>query len=178
LAVSTTYWPAFWPSPESVTLTLHTGASELELPVRPERPADAQLRAFGPVFVPENSGRTTLVAGTPDRKVYEWDVAREKLTIRSNVDSGRWRLDATGTEMAAVWSEVTEIFDHDPTTAKIAIRMSESYFRDQWDTRVESTLRLRLTRDHFLIAGAIKAYEHDKEIFAKNWRRKIGRHLV
>ena len=37
VAVSTSYWPIAWPSPEPVTLTLYAGASTLELPVRPPR---------------------------------------------------------------------------------------------------------------------------------------------
>ena len=38
VAVSTTYWPLIWPSPEPVTLTLATGKSALALPVRPPSP--------------------------------------------------------------------------------------------------------------------------------------------
>ena len=34
VAVSSSYWPIAWPSPEPVTLTLYAGASTLELPAR------------------------------------------------------------------------------------------------------------------------------------------------
>ena len=53
VAVSTTYWPLIVPSPEPVELTLHTGTSTLELPVRPAtggpklRPFDAPEEAAG-----------------------------------------------------------------------------------------------------------------------------------
>ncbi|WP_019170219.1 CocE/NonD family hydrolase [Pseudaminobacter salicylatoxidans] len=178
LAVSTTYWPAFWPSPEPVILTLHTEASEIELPVRPVSPADAELKPFGPHFVPETSGRTTVIAGQPESKVYEWDVAGEKLTIRSNGDSGRWKLNATGTEMSETWNEVTEILDNDPTSAKIEIRMVDTFSRDEWDVRVEAALRLSLTKDDFLVTGDIQAFDHDEQVFAKKWTRTVPRQLL
>ncbi|MDG2483024.1 MAG: CocE/NonD family hydrolase C-terminal non-catalytic domain-containing protein, partial [Alphaproteobacteria bacterium] len=47
VAVSTSYWPMIWPSPEPVALTLHTGTSTLDLPVRPLR-GGPKLRAFEP----------------------------------------------------------------------------------------------------------------------------------
>ena len=52
LAVSTQYWPMVWPSPEPVLLTVHGG--RLELPVRPPRTVDADLRDLGePTWGPE-----------------------------------------------------------------------------------------------------------------------------
>jgi predicted acyl esterase len=129
VAVSTTYWPAFWPSPEAATLTLHAG--ELSMPLRPPRPEDATLRPFGPKFVPETSNRTTLTAPLEGTSIREWDVAQEKLTIRNTAESGKWRLDATGTEMATSWSEVTEILDCDPTSARIEISKEQSYSRGE-----------------------------------------------
>ena len=176
VAVSTTYWPAFWPSPEAATLTLHAG--ELVLPSRPPRPEDATLRPFGPKFVPETSGRTTLTDAIEGSSVYAWDVAQEKLTIRNTADSGKWRLDATGTEMQAAWSEVTEILDQDPTSARIEIRKSQSYSRDKWDVRIEAALQLRLTGTEFLVEGGITALDHGKEIFRNSWDRRIPRKML
>ena len=47
LALSTSYWPWVWPSPEPVEVAVTCdGGSCLELPVRPPRPADAELEPF------------------------------------------------------------------------------------------------------------------------------------
>ena len=49
LALSTSYWPWLWPSPEPVALTVHTGgASTLELPVRTPHALDDALPPLGP----------------------------------------------------------------------------------------------------------------------------------
>ena len=45
VAVSPTYWPWAWPSPEPVMLTLYSG--RLDLPERPVRAEDAELPDFG-----------------------------------------------------------------------------------------------------------------------------------
>jgi putative CocE/NonD family hydrolase len=176
LSLSTAYWPAFWPSPEPVTLTVFSG--QLHLPRRPPRDLDRRLRPFGPGFVPQTSGKTTLVAASPPASTYEWDAVRRTLTIRNGVDSGRWRLDATGTEMTAAWSEVTEISDRDPSSARLDLMRSESFARDRWNVRVEAKLRLRLTRTDFLVGGEIRALEHDRDVFQRSWDRKIPRRLL
>lgn len=45
-AVSTSYWPMAWPSPEAVQLKIYTGKSMLFLPMRKARLEDTQIRPF------------------------------------------------------------------------------------------------------------------------------------
>lgn len=48
LSVSTSYWPLAWPPPKPVLLSVHTGQSGLELPVRPvAEPDELPPRPFG-----------------------------------------------------------------------------------------------------------------------------------
>ncbi|MFD1984357.1 CocE/NonD family hydrolase [Mesorhizobium newzealandense] len=179
IAISTTYWPAFWPSPEPVTLTVYAGRSELELPIRSARAEDAKLSPFGPAFVPEpTSGRTVLEEAPATTRTHEWDVAANKLTTRTVQGSGRYRIEATGTELSTTASEVTEIHDDDPTSAKVESQYVETMKRGDWDVSVQSQLRLTLTAENFLFMGQIKAFENDKEVFAKTWDRSIPRRLV
>ncbi|CDX52924.1 Peptidase S15 [Mesorhizobium plurifarium] len=179
VAVSTSHWPSYWPSPEPVTLTLYAGRSELELPVRPPRAEDGELRAFGVAFLPEpTSGRTVLQEASAPTKISEWDAASGKLTLRNNWDHGRYRIDAIGTELWSTENEVKEILDHDPTSAKIDAQYITGYKRDDWDCRVESRLRVSLTQENFLVVGQIEAFEHGAKAFTKTWNRTIPRRLV
>src|SRR6185295_3553708 len=73
VAVSSSYWPIFWPSPESVTLSLFTGASALALPVRRPRPEDARLQPLPPSEGATPLARTYLRPGESRRWV-EHDV--------------------------------------------------------------------------------------------------------
>ncbi|ATU95323.1 CocE/NonD family hydrolase [Phyllobacterium zundukense] len=179
VAVSTTYWPAFWPSPEPVTLTVYAGRSELELPVRPPRAEDGNLKPFGPAFVPApTSGRTVLQEAPAPTRVSEWDAATSKLTIRTAWDGGQYRIEAIGTEVGSITSEVVEILDQDPTSANVQTQYIETLKRGDWNVRVESSLRMSLTKDSFLLVGQLRALDHDAEIFTRTWNRTIPRMLV
>ena len=79
VAVSTSHWPLYWPSPEPVTLTLYAGRSEFESPVRPSSAGGRSLKPFGPAFVPKpTSGRTVLQKVPAPTRVFEWDAATGK----------------------------------------------------------------------------------------------------
>ncbi|MER8950012.1 CocE/NonD family hydrolase [Mesorhizobium sp. M0809] len=179
VAVSTSHWPLYWPSPEPVTLTLYAGLSEVELPVRPPRAEDRELKPFGPPFSPEpTSGRTVLEEAPEPTRVSEWDAATGKLSIRNAQSSGRARIDAIGTESWSTESEVKEILDHDPTSAKIEAQYITAFKRDEWNVRVESSVRVSVSKDDYLLVGQIKAFEHEAEVFTKTWNRTIPRMLV
>jgi uncharacterized protein len=174
LAISTTYWPLIWPSPEAVTLTVYTGQSELELPVRPPRPEDANLAPFGEqaYFAARGEFRSPSVpvtSSTPPSKRFEWDVSRRTLTIHSCPP------DAVETAEAI---ETTEIQDDDPTSARLEYRRNARFKRDDWDVTIEALIRLRLTREDFMLEGEIRAVEAGKEVFVRKWDRRIPRQLV
>ncbi|MGH8250569.1 MAG: CocE/NonD family hydrolase [Steroidobacteraceae bacterium] len=178
LAVSTTSWPMIWPSPEPVNLTLYTGASTLELPVRPRRAEDATLAPFGTAFVPENSGSTPLVEGDARTKQFEWDAGSGTLTIRTEQPYSRSRLNATGTEEYSSWREISQIRDSDPTSATLEHHRMHGYYRPGWDVRVETVLRMSVTQDALMLTGEFKAFDAGKQFFARKWERPIRRSLI
>ncbi len=178
VALSTTHWPLIWPSPEPATLTFYTGASTLDLPVRPPRSDDTRLVAFGPAFVPEHSGSTMLEPERKGAKTYEWDLASRTLTIRSEGPYRRSRINATETDTFGSWREVTTIRDDDPTSATLEFVRTQGFFRPGWDVRVETLLQLSLTKDAFNLVGEIKAFDDGRTFFSRRWERPISRKLV
>jgi putative CocE/NonD family hydrolase len=78
VSISTTYWPMIWPTPEPVTLTVHTGASFIDVPVRKPRrgeraPTFAPAEAAPPVKLvhldkPSNRREVTIDQRTGDTK--------------------------------------------------------------------------------------------------------------
>jgi hypothetical protein len=171
VALSTTYWPLIWPSPEAVTLSVHTGSSELELPVRPSRRENARLVPLdgNGDFAP--SGQLRLPAGADSSaerpsKVLEWDVREGKLTIRSRPPIGLGKGDV---------SETTEIHDDDPTSARLEYVRNAEY---NGAVRIETVLRLSLTQDNFLLTGEVNAFERGQPTFSRCWNRTIPRQWV
>jgi hypothetical protein len=180
VALSTTYWPMIWPSPEPVTLTVYTGHSFIELPDRPLRAEDAQLRKFGTAFAPYRdwSGATALVPGGSRSKSYEWDLATRTLTIHTESSYERRRLNATGTELSDSWREVSVISDDDPTGATLERTYTSGLYRPGWDTRIETMLRLTFTKDAFLLDGEVRTFDGGKPFWSRKWQKAIMRQLV
>ena len=94
IAVSSAYWPCIWPTPEPVTLTLHTGTSILDLPVRKPKPADATLPAFDD---PETGPDVPVTAVKPGhfRRAVERDSVTGETTTIFEVEGGLFGVDGT-----------------------------------------------------------------------------------
>src|SRR5690606_18586536 len=74
IALSTSYWPIAWPSPQPVILSVRTGNGALYLPVRPPAPEDERLRPFEPPSAAPASPHKTL-RELPLRRTIEIDLA-------------------------------------------------------------------------------------------------------
>jgi hypothetical protein len=147
LALSTTYWPLLWPSPETATLTIHAG--NLELPLRPARDTETQRRFENPQTAP------------PD-----------KITLMA---PGVKRIDRLGLELGTHGQSSWHIDDDDPTSAVAELLYTDTMARGDWRIRTETSLRLSCTRDDFLLQASLRACEGDKEICARSWNRPIPR---
>ena len=127
LAVSPTYWPLAWPSPEPVELTLAGGECRLELPARPPRVEDDTLPAFAAPLVPPGLGEVTVGGGPGDRR-YVRDLADDSVSWTYHyVDGGNVIL-PNGWE-SEEWNTVTyDVREGDPLSAAVRVRV-ESVLR-------------------------------------------------
>jgi hypothetical protein len=178
LALSTTYWPIAWPSPEVARVTVFTAGSRLSLPVRAPRPEeDAVLRPFPPAEAAPPEARTTLRPGRLER-TFGYDVATDTMTYTSLGDSGVQRIDAIGLELEEIARKVYKIRSDDPLSADNLIHWTMRRGRGDWRVRTETRTRMRVTRDHFLIDAELDAYEGERRVFSRNWHAAIPRDLV
>ena len=87
IAVSTSYWPIAWPSPEKLTLELVTGRSFLTLPKRAPQEHDTSLPAFAkPVSAP--SSKQTKLLHLPMQRKLAVDLATNELVYTLRSDGG------------------------------------------------------------------------------------------
>jgi uncharacterized protein len=177
LALSTTYWPIAWPSPEAATLTVSTGGSRLSLPIRRARPEDAELRPFARSESAPPESRTTLRKGSFERS-FAYDVATDTMTYTSIGDSGRQRIDAIALELEEVARKIYRIRSDDPLSADNVIHWTTRRARGDWQVRVESHTRMRASREQFLIDAELDAYEGERRVFSRSWHAEIPRDLV
>ena len=91
IAVSTTYWPMVWPSPEVVTLTVFEGGALL-LPVRPSRPGDEDLQISTDPETGRQADFTVVEPARLDRTTVT-DAATGETVITNFSGAGRLRLE-------------------------------------------------------------------------------------
>jgi putative CocE/NonD family hydrolase len=178
LAVSPSYWPWAWPSPERVTLTLHTaGDSRLELPVRAPRANEPKPEPFAPPESGVPLELETLPGEIREGRRVSRDVAAGRSELRLYQDSPSVRIVETGTELAWQNEDTYSIVDGDPLSAAITCRSSIQMGRDGWRTRIETESTMTATRDAFLVTNSVEAFEGDTRVFARSTERAIPRDL-
>jgi len=177
VALSTSYWPLVWPSPEPVSLTVFTGKSSLTLPSRTPRAEDAKLRPFGD---PESAEPLVKIYHRPavGRRWVERDIGAGTTTYRIEEDMGNFTIEHLGLETDFIQSEAYRIKDDDPLSSEIDIRYTISIGRGDWRTRSETRTVMRADKTHFMLEGFLDAFEGDKKLVSRRWNERIPRDLV
>jgi uncharacterized protein len=182
LAISTSYWPIVWPTPQPVTLGLFTGESFLDLPVRPPDRTDEALRPFES---PERAAAETAeLRPVPLKRIIERDRTTNETIYtvssdRGDLDSARLtRIKAIGLEVGHAMLKNFCIGEEDPGTAQAEITQKTWFRRGAWKTRVETHSRLSSSPDDFQLEADLKAYEGDTLFFTRTWTRRIKRDLI
>ena len=180
LALSTAYWPIVWPSPKPVTLSVLTGASSVELPVRRPQPVDARVSAFpGPEATPSSS-MTVLRKGRIERAVTMDQVSGE-VTHRLYIDGGvfgplgKLRLDATATEMGHVYDRIYRIRPEDPNSAQAIMRQSWEMSRGGWRVSIETHAEMTSTHETFELDAWLEAREAGTLVCRREWKSSLPR---
>lgn len=151
LALSTTYWPVVWPSPENATVTILGGM--LDLPVRPPKPADGLLP---PLPGPETSPPEPTTELRPDLV----------------------RIDRTGLELGGERGYAFDVKEDDPLSAVVEMRQTQTISRGAWLTRIETRTRMSCTHDAFVLRATMQAWDGEVSVCRREWDRSVPRDLL
>jgi uncharacterized protein len=178
IAISPTYWPWAWPSPEHVSLTVFAGGpTHLELPVRAPRSDDEALAPFGPA---EGSAGLRLQEGqrTISRE-HRSDVATGLIEIATHNDmGGDFRLLDDGLTYDERNLDTFSIIEGDPLSARVRCSWTVKIGRGDWQTKVESESVMSSDAAHFRITNMIAAYEWNACVYSKTSSFEVPRDLV
>jgi len=174
IAVSTAYWPMVWPSAAPVTLSLLSGRSAMDLPVRPPSDADATPVEFGPNEMAPMADTRTIDMPTSARTV-ERDLATGRWVETLVEDGGRYHIDAIDLDVADGMTCSFVIDEDDPLSADAEWHWHSLRERDDWHVEIETRTRLRATATDWLIDTDIDAREDGLSVFARSWRERIPR---
>lgn len=174
LSLSTSYWPLAWPPPEPVRLTLFTGASSLEMPVRPPRPEDASLSPYGPPEGAEPMEKTILQPAR-SRWVVHRDLENDVSTLEVLNDEGAYRIEDIDLEVTRRTEEFYTYSQDDFESVRGEVRTHRAFRRGDWSVETKTLTVLTSSKTHFFIQAELDAYEGDRRVFCKSWDRKIPR---
>jgi uncharacterized protein len=175
VSISTSYFPMMWPAPEPVTLTVHTGKSELHIPIRKKIEVEKQIKFASP----ESAKPVT-------EKQIKKPLHKREMTVDAKTGETRLAIiDDFGTQEIkphgmVVWGaghENYSIMPDDPLSAKMETHWTEGRKRGKWETRTETYGRLTATKTHWIVWGKIEAYEGKKQVFTREFNEQIERKL-
>jgi putative CocE/NonD family hydrolase len=173
VAISSTYWPLVWPSPEAVTLTLQSGA--VDLPVRASGEGDEWIfpepEAASPWQV------ETLRKSSNSRQI-ERDPQSGLVRLVIADDFGEVRDRDHGLVSGGVAREVWSIDPSDPLTAHGETHWTSTLSRNEWSLRTETFTTMSSDAETFRLTGRIEAYESDTLVFARDFTEDIPRNRI
>jgi putative CocE/NonD family hydrolase len=180
MAISNAYWPIIWPSPQPVTLTLFTAASQLLLPVRTPDEDPALLRALPDPVSASQSPATILRKGRVERTVSIDQITTEvshRLYVDGGVfgDWGKFRLDDIGLDMGHVFDRIYSIKPDEPNSARASMTQTYDMGRGDWQVTLKAGAVMTSTESTFESNAWIEAYESGQSVFRREWRTSIPR---
>jgi uncharacterized protein len=172
LAVSPTYWPWVWPSPEPVTLTVEGGW--LELPVRRPCAGYHAVRPFDPPEAAPGLAEESSTTGPTGRRVVR-DLAAGGADVEFRWIDSRSVLKDSGIELGERNVVRYRLAERDPLSAAVCCEVGVELARGAWRTRVDVRSEMTCDREHFLVTTALDAYEGAVRAFARRWTHRIPR---
>ncbi|NMD08015.1 MAG: CocE/NonD family hydrolase, partial [Phyllobacteriaceae bacterium] len=175
VSISTTYFPMMWPVAEPVTLTVHSGASSIALPIRKQLKNEK-----GVVFPAPQSAepvKQTVLRKDSHSRTKTVDPKTGEVRLEIVDDFGVQKVTAHGLEIGAVGRESYAILPDDPLSAKMETHWTETRKRGRWEVRTETRGRLTATRTHWIVWGQVEAFEGKKKVFSKEFNEEIERKL-
>ncbi|GLK74638.1 CocE/NonD family hydrolase [Ancylobacter dichloromethanicus] len=174
VAVSTSYWPTAWPSPEAAMLSVFTGTSRLELPVWQPGAHSRILPDMDAPVLPTPDPRETLRAGS-FRREHSSELVSGTRRMHVQLDYGEERIKASGMVIGRINDETYEVVAGDPLSACIETGWIMTMVRGDWSIRTESLARMTGDADSFHITARLDLFEGDALARTRTWDVTIPR---
>ena len=172
LALSNSYWPFVWPSPQAGRLTLTAGS--LDLPVH---------QGAGAEWVPPPAEHASpwkhkvLREGKTTRKI-ETDLISGKVVLVIRDDLGDAENLTHGLQTGETMTELWEVHPADPLSARAVHTWEQRLSRGNWRVRTEARAEMTATASALRMTARLAAYEGDSLIFERHFNEEVPRRFV
>ena len=178
LAISPTYWPHAWPSPKPVTLTVFTNEkTRLLLPSRTAKALDDELKPFEHPETAKVIEREVLREANRTREIRH-NTVTNVWTLDDFSDEGARKIVHNGVEYGSTNRNIYTIGDNDPLSATVQCDWTLTLGRGEWQTSLESVSIMTADENQFYLTNHLIAYEGEKEVFNKTWKKEVPRDLI
>ncbi len=184
VAISTSYWPIAWPSPNPVTITIYSGTGTLELPLRPPASGDPDLLPFAAPEVAPGAKHKPL-RPLPFKRVVERDLTTGEMVYTLSSDGGEFgnhelaRLEEIDLELGYSLTKRHRIAAADPRSARTELRQQVRMQRGDWSVRIESVVRVAADAEGRSLSfeATLDAWEGGEAVSNRTWEIEIPRRL-
>jgi uncharacterized protein len=173
LALSNSYWPFVWPSPEPVTLTI-TGGS-LTLPVH-----QGATGAEWTPPLPEHAApwKHRIVAQGRNQRFVERDLITGTQALIVDDDQGDRENLTHGLVSGETLTERWEIHPDDPLSARALHVWEQRLSRGDWEVRTTAEAEMTATATHLRMRAQLIAWEGERKVFQRQWDEEVARNHV
>ena len=179
VALSPSYWPIAWPSPEATSLSIR-GACQIALPER--RPTRESEVGFSPAEAETPPEITNLRPAQEFTRETAFDLARNTVTRRifggTGGSSGLRRFDEIGVAIDYRVEREQSIKLDDPNSAVAEFRQVVEFHRDSQEITIKARTRLSSTEQAFILNSDIDVMENGERVFSRSWNPRIPRREV
>jgi uncharacterized protein len=172
LALSNSYWPFVWPSPQAGRLEVRGGS--LDLPVHD---------GSAPAWVPPEAEHAKpwaheVLAPAKARRVIERDLLSGRVALVVEDDQGEVRNLEHGLTTAESLTERWEIDPADPLSAKATHVWEQRLSRGDWSVRTRAWAEMTGSRDALRMVAKLQAWEGGVLVFERDYDGAVARRFV
>ncbi len=172
LALSNSYWPFVWPSPQAGRLVLTGGC--LDLPVH--APSGNEWTPPAPEMAAPWKHRVLRPGGT--RRRIETDLITGKVALVVQDDLGDVENLSHGLRTGETMSELWEIHPDDPLSARAVHVWEQRLSRGDWSVRTRAEAEMTGTATHLRMTARLQAWEGEAIVFEREFDAEVDRRFV
>lgn len=174
IAISSSYFPLAWPSPQSTQLKIHTGNSYLILPVH--KPREEQIH-FPEAEMSASSQQQQLTEGHHNWRVIR-DLDKDISTLEVINDNGTYYLEDIDLTVQRKTEEWYSYQGDDFNSVRGETLWTRGFKRDDWSVKTITRSVLHCDSEYFYLDAELDAYEGKKRVYSNKWNRRIKRNMV
>lgn len=174
LALSTSYFPTIWSSPEAATLTVDCANSSLTLPTRPASPLDGTLKPLPPVVNGTPVNATTLREPKSKNTVAR-DLSTREVTVCYDEDEGLFENNDNGWRWGGSTKITCGICPDDPLSGRVEHDFVQEFGRGDLDLSIKGWTRMTASGSDWHVSFTLEAWEGEERIFERSRNHTIPR---